>query len=378
MEPMMMKPKKNASLSYGLGVAKIVAGIPVILLGLIPLIFLLVNVAAANLGYILLGLLLTTVAACGGYLVYNGATACRLVSNYQRLTAAMQYKNREDVRHLAKLTGQSLTNLTRDLRKMADKGFFPSAYLDLNRSEFVLQRDNKPAPLLANGDVVLKEKIRPSMLPLAVLPVVFGAYGWLKPFTSWLDFVAAGALAIIACGALIYKLPKVHEIREEQFKALPAPEPAAISTGNDAMDDLLTNAMDYVGQLNELSLAITSPKMTAPVGELLNISRQIFIFVEKHPEKIRQIRQFMNYYLPTTIKLLTSYNDFSRQTSKGDNVKEAITKIEDSMEGIVETFKRELDNLYRDKATDISVDIDVMLAMMRQQGIAGDFVEKDK
>lgn len=372
-----MKPqntsKKNAAFSYGIGVAQIVAGIPVAVISLI-----IVTVVGAVLHrasgiYYTVAFILMSIAFVGVWLVLRGMNTCRLIGNYRKLSTAMQYKNREKIAVLAAVTGQKLTGLVRDLRTMADKGYFPGAYLDINSCEFVLERDNRPLPALNDGDVVLREKVRPSLTPLLSFPVVFIAYVIIRPFSTWHDFAAAGVISLTACVVVAVNTKKVHIIVEKKYKALPPPEPVAINTGNTALDELLTAAMGYVNRLNELSLLITNEKMILPVGELLNISRQIFAFVEKQPEKIRQIRQFMNYYLPTTIKLLTSYSDFSNQPLKGESIKEAMTKIEDSMDGIVETFRRELDNLYRDKSEDIAVDIDVMLAMLRQQGISDDF-----
>ena len=85
----------------------------------------------------------------------------------------------------------------------------------------------------------------------------------------------------------------------------------------------------------------------------------------------------MNYYLPTTIQLLQSYRELSRDPAKNENVMATMNKIENSMDEIVSTFQRELDNLYRDKTEDININIDVMLSMMRGQGISHSFEQQD-
>lgn len=373
-----IKSKRNASFSYGLGVAQIVAGIPVVFLSLLMISVVFSLLKNYNALYYFPQILLMVFFGGGVFLIYNGVSTCKLVSNYQKLVSAMQYRNRENIRLLAGITGQSLTKLVRDLNKMADKGFFPDSHVDLMRCEFVLEADNRPDSPLSDGAVFLTEKKRRPLTALLAVPAIMAAYQVLHPYRAWYDLFIALAIAAAVSVTLYVNSRKVSVIKEEVFKALPPAEPPAIKTGNEALDEFLTSSMTYLNELNGLALSITNEKMILPMGELLNITRQILAFVEKQPEKIRQIRQFMNYYLPTTIRLLKSYGDFSGQQLKGDNIKEAMAKIEESMGGIVETFRRELDNLYLDKAVDISVDIDVMLAMMRKQGISDDLGDKDK
>lgn len=365
--------KKNTSLSLGLGVLQILFGIPLALVGGVGLIAMVSSMRGDGAGYYGGAVVLLILLAGGIVLLYNGIRTCTLIGNYQKIVAAMAGKNREKIVMLARVTGQKLTELVRDLRIMAQKGYFPRAYLDLNRRDFVLQRDNWPPPMLADGDVILREEVKPSRAPLLAMPAVWLIYVIFFPLTTWYHLAVMLALSFVALGFAARKTPPVHRIVEKKYTAPPPPVPVKIKTGNETLDELLTGAMTYTNELNALALSITNEKMTGPIAELLDISRQIFAFVEKTPEKARQIRQFMNYYLPTTIRLLQSYSEFSRQPLKGDNIREAMGKIEESMGGIVETFRRELDNLYRDKSEDIAVDIDVMLAMLRQQGISDDF-----
>lgn len=144
----------------------------------------------------------------------------------------------------------------------------------------------------------------------------------------------------------------------------PEKKPERVNTGDSDLDEMLTVGMDYMNRLMELDRQITSPALDKQVEQMTVISSEIFAEVRKNSRKVRQIRQFMNYYLPTTLKLLEEYVDFERQATKGENVLESMRKIEGIMDQIVLAFKRELDNLYFDKAIDISADIEVMRAMI--------------
>jgi 5-bromo-4-chloroindolyl phosphate hydrolysis protein/uncharacterized membrane protein YuzA (DUF378 family) len=152
-------------------------------------------------------------------------------------------------------------------------------------------------------------------------------------------------------------------------KEKPAPMPKQINTGNKELDEMLTAGHEYITQMNELSMKIVNRGILDQIAEIMNITGQIFAFIQKNPDKIRQIRQFAGYYLPTTIKLLSDYEEMGRQTFKGENLTEAMKKIENVMEKIKQTFQNELDHLFSDKAMDISVDIDVMEQMMRDEDL---------
>ena len=100
------------------------------------------------------------------------------------------------------------------------------------------------------------------------------------------------------------------------------------------------------------------------------VSFRIFAYICDHPQKVGQIRKFMNYYLPTTLKLLDSYDRMSRQDVKGENITQSMTEIERIMQTIVLAFEKQLDALFQDEAMDISTDITVLESMLTQEGIS--------
>ena len=65
------------------------------------------------------------------------------------------------------------------------------------------------------------------------------------------------------------------------------------------------------------------------------LSNEIFVQVTKNPAKLPQIRKFMSYYLPTTIKLLASYAEMSAQSVRGKNITATMQKVEGIMDTIV-------------------------------------------
>ena len=100
-------------------------------------------------------------------------------------------------------------------------------------------------------------------------------------------------------------------------------------------------------------------------------TRNIFDYVTEHPEAMPQIRTFMNYYLPTTLKLLESYSRIERVGVAGENMKSSKEKIENILDLLVIGFEQQVDQLFRNESIDISSDISVLEKMMQKDGLNG-------
>lgn len=97
--------------------------------------------------------------------------------------------------------------------------------------------------------------------------------------------------------------------------------------------------------------------------------RRIFAQVEKDPSCASELRKLMNYYLPTTEKLLRAYVELDKQPDVGENIRGPKREIEQTLDTINDAFEKLLDSLFRDMAWDISSDISVMKTMMAQDGL---------
>ena len=113
-------------------------------------------------------------------------------------------------------------------------------------------------------------------------------------------------------------------------------------------------------------------EMSNKLYRLENTMKGIFERVRKEPARAKDIRKLMNYYLPTTIKLLKAYAELYEQPSGGENVEDSKRQIEAAMDTINDAFENLLDDLFQDQAWDIASDINVMKTMMAQDGLVDD------
>ena len=125
----------------------------------------------------------------------------------------------------------------------------------------------------------------------------------------------------------------------------------------------------YSGMLRQIRAAndrIADVELSAKIDRLEEITGRIFRLIENEPAKKAKAATFLNYYLPTTQKLLDAYAEFEEAGVSGSNLSEAKRKIEQTMDNIVKGFERQLDELYRADALDIDSDIRVMETMLRR------------
>lgn len=222
------------------------------------------------------------------------------------------------------------------------------------------------------------EKRQPSNAKFWLVGVLCMLYAFTMPMYDWIHLAPLAAVGIggFFLGRLIFKgkryyVPVQAEKPKEEKK--PEPEPVRKSTtGNPEVDRIIDEGSVYLKQLREADDRIPDEVMSARITRMETASSDIFAYIAENPEKAPQIRRFMNYYLPTTIRLLASYDKLSRQRVKGENIQKTMFEIEGMMETIAAAFEKQLDSLFGDDAMDIAADISVMESILKQEGLSDD------
>ena len=220
----------------------------------------------------------------------------------------------------------------------------------------------------------METKKRKSTAPFYAAAVVWLAYALLFPLYEPLHYaLAAGAsvLAFAAASALC-RAGAVGEMAgaEEPKKEEPVKEQA--STGNPELDKMIRDGALAIQEMKRLDENIADPGISADIVRLEQVSAKIFEEVRQHPEKLPQIRRFLDYYLPTTLKLLNAYDRMSGTGVSGENIDTTLAKVEGMMRTITAAFEKQLDSLYGAEALDISTDITVLENMMAREGLVDD------
>uniref|UniRef100_UPI003FF0439E 5-bromo-4-chloroindolyl phosphate hydrolysis family protein n=1 Tax=Gemmiger formicilis TaxID=745368 RepID=UPI003FF0439E len=155
----------------------------------------------------------------------------------------------------------------------------------------------------------------------------------------------------------------------------PDPEPKKPRKAKAAKPAAAQEKDEYQKILDELRRVndeIPDEEMTDKISRLEAVSTKIFEQAKADPDKLPQMRKFMDYYLPTSLKLLNTYAELDKQGIEGENISESKHRIEQTMDTLVKAFENQLDRLFASDALDVSTDIDVMQNMLRADGLTDD------
>ena len=197
---------------------------------------------------------------------------------------------------------------------------------------------------------------RPIVAPYYAAAAVWLLYALCFPLYRPAHFICAAAASIavfiLAMGLCRSGAKQADANADRAAQAAEAPASKPASTGNAELDKTLKDG----------ALALE---------EMRRLDRNIEDYVKEHPDKLSDIRKFMNYYLPTTLKLLNAYDRMSAQGVSGENIDTSLTRIRSMMDTIAAAFDKQLDSLFGEEALDISTDISVLETMMAREGQTG-------
>jgi 5-bromo-4-chloroindolyl phosphate hydrolysis protein len=165
---------------------------------------------------------------------------------------------------------------------------------------------------------------------------------------------------------LLKESMKMKEIEENEKRSKE-------SIQHESMDPAVRKAIEegrsYVKRIREANYAIQNVEISRKLDKLEEVTEKIFDYVETRPHKLPEIRKFVGYFLPTTLKLLDAYRELDSQSVQGKNISSAKAEIEQSLDTINTAFDNLLDGLFEEIAMDISTDISVLETMFAQEGL---------
>ena len=223
-------------------------------------------------------------------------------------------------------------------------------------------------------------KKKRSALPIYAIGIVWRLYaGKLNTFRGILSCAVVSAivyaiLRIVLPGKKTDEPPKAAapeqpQPKQAEKKPEPQPEPEPEEKLPPELQSVIYQGKRAIADIRRLNDEIPDERISAQIDLIERLTAQIFDCVRKNPKKLSQIRQFLNYYLPTTIKLMEQYVTLQNQSLKTENITEGMQKIEDLLDKVIIAFQRQLDALFEADVVDITADIRVMEQMMASEGL---------
>ena len=206
--------------------------------------------------------------------------------------------------------------------------------------------------------------------------VLAAIMGWTTVINILIVLTSAGAAgglaALIARGHARRKARKLEKELRKQAKSNPTAKAAPVKKSyGPEIDPIIQEGNRALSEMGRLYMTIKDPEVRQKINEIMRITDKITQDAIADPSDIPQIRKFMNYYLPTTIKLLNAYDRMSAAGVEGENIDKSMKNINDMLDAAIEAYKKRLDSLFENQALDIETDIEVMNTMLAREGLAG-------
>lgn len=217
-----------------------------------------------------------------------------------------------------------------------------------------------------------------SYVKYVVTAIIAAMYVYNNSLYGMGDFVRFGIVvaAIFGISSAIFKDKVSYLVVDDEPVKVEPEKPAKpinkkrnINTGDPEADALIEEGYQQLEKIHNFGFGINDMSIKDCLARMEKAFSSILDYITANPDKSSQVRRFMNYYLPTTIKLLDTYIRLDRQAVKGENIITSMEDIDKFMFTVADAFEKQLDSLFSDDAMDISADISVFETMLKQEGL---------
>ena len=235
----------------------------------------------------------------------------------------------------------------------------------------------------------MRRKRRRGIGPVGTIVLIWVFFAFILPVLRLSGGLIAAGLAIMASVWAANALRRKAEKRkdEQASEAIPVqytevtPEPekpaaqeapaAEPSPYSPEVQAVIQEGRTALKEMGRLYASIPNPEIRSRINELMSVSDKIIRDAIDDPADVPQIRKFLDFYLPTTIRLLNAYDRMSAQEFGGENITGSMQRIEEMLDTTIAAYKKQLDALFANQAADIQMDIDTMNTMLAREGLGG-------
>lgn len=252
-------------------------------------------------------------------MTYVGVDMVRTVGRFRQYVSVLRDREFCDIKEIASVTGRDVRKVLKDVKKMITKGWFCQGHLDEKESCLMVSE-----------------------------------HAW-NQYTALMEDMKQRKAEEQAA----------QKKMQEEYDRL-SPEVQKIVQAGD----------EYVRKIKAANDAIPGEVISAKISRMELLVDRIFDRVEQNPDSVNDMRRMMDYYLPTTMKLLEAYEELDAQPVQGENIISSKKEIEDTIDTLNIAFEKLLDSLFQDTAWDVSSDISVLHTMLAQEGLTEDGLKK--
>lgn len=315
--------KNNGKISGTL--MQIFGGIGIGTFGVTSLVFSLLCLILGQNSFLVLAVLFFVLSGVSLGILGNGNRRKKRLQVAQRYFEMAKEKGYINISKIAEYTGEKEKKIVKELQKLIAAGIFPQGHLDQEEKCFMLTDDT------------------------------YKQYQRVKQQRSQLED------------------DELRKQQEEQQKAREKEKAqAGLTEQQKELYRMVEEGQNYIRQIRERNDAIPGEVISQKLYRMEELLKEIFTNLEKMPEQMPKMQKLMHYYLPTTLKLVTAYEQFDQVSVPGEDIISAKKEIENTIDTINAAYGELLNKLFADSAMDVTTDAQVLKTMLAKEGLVDD------
>ncbi|MBQ8263953.1 MAG: 5-bromo-4-chloroindolyl phosphate hydrolysis family protein [Oscillospiraceae bacterium] len=184
--------------------------------------------------------------------------------------------------------------------------------------------------------------------------------------------IAAAVLAFVGFMAVrALTSGKAAKAGEETPEAEPKAQKAEEKKYSPEVQAIIDEGKRAQSELGRLYASIPDVEVKHKIRDIMEVSDKIIEDAIDDPSDVPQIKKFLDYYLPTTIKLLNAYDRMGAQGIEGEHISGTMKSISEMLDTAIEAYHKLLDSLFANQALDVETDIEVMNTLLKREGLSG-------
>ena len=317
--------KKTGSVSSIL--CQVFGGIGIGLFGVTTFVFLILLLFIHAKGILALFLVFLLLAAGSGLLLGEGSRQKARMKRSQRYFELGRKTGYVNISSLSEAVGKSDSFVVKELRTLISLGAFPQGHLDKQQQCF----------MLSDADYEEYQRVTRERENFEA-----------EQGSARLENVQSKASNGTQSGQEAQELTE----EERQLRAI------------------IVEGQNYIRQIREKNDSIPGEVFSQKLFRMEALLKEIFANLEKMPDQMSKMHKLMNYYLPTTLKLVTAYEQFERAPVQGQDVLSAKKEIENTVDTINDAFEELLNKLFASAAMDVTADAQVLKTILEREGLS--------
>ena len=124
-----------------------------------------------------------------------------------------------------------------------------------------------------------------------------------------------------------------------------------------------------LAEIKKFEKKVKKPSVIQKVKEIEIVIQKILDDLVKDPGDLKAARQFLNFYLDSTVKILNRYVELSDQDVDDPTINASLAKVEAMLSTLKDAFEKQLGKLLTNDVMDLDTELSLLDSTIKMEGL---------